>query len=45
VLWLDPAADASRAAVIRSEETRSESMVLVVNFFDYLREKLGAQAR
>jgi serine/threonine-protein kinase len=45
VLWLDPSPDASRAAVIRSEDTRRESMVLVVNFFGYLREKLGVPAR
>ena len=41
VLWLEPTADGSRAAVIRSEDVRRESMVLVVNFFDYLRRKLG----
>ncbi len=37
MLWVDPAPDGSRAAVIRSDETRRESLVLLVNFFDYLR--------
>jgi hypothetical protein len=41
VLWVDPTPDATRAAVIRSEDPRRESMVLVVNFFDYLRRKVG----
>jgi hypothetical protein len=42
VLWLEPTADGSRAAVIRSEDVHRESMVLVVNFFDYLRRKVSA---
>lgn len=37
VLWLDPTPDLTRAAVIRSEEARRESMVLRLNFFDHLR--------
>jgi hypothetical protein len=42
VLRLDPARDGSRAAVIRSEDARPESMVLVVNFFEHLRRTAGA---
>jgi hypothetical protein len=45
VLWLDPAPDGTRAAVIRSEDTRRESMVLFVNFFDYLRRTAGSSGR
>jgi len=45
VLWLDPAPDSSRAAVIRSEETRRESMVLLVNVFEHLRRTAGSAAR
>jgi serine/threonine-protein kinase len=45
VLWLDPAPDSTRAAVIRSEEARGESMVLLVNFFDHLRRAVTAGAR
>lgn len=45
VLWVEPSADGSRAAVIRSEDVRRESMVLVVNFFDYLRRKVSAPVR
>jgi hypothetical protein len=41
VLWLDPAPDNGRAAVIRSEDTRRESMVLLVNLFDHLRRTAG----
>jgi Tol biopolymer transport system component len=37
VLWLDPAPNSTRAAVIRSEEARRESMVLLVNAFDHFR--------
>jgi serine/threonine-protein kinase len=37
VSWVDPAPDSPRAAVIRSEDPRRESMVLVVNFFEHLR--------
>jgi hypothetical protein len=42
VLWVEPNPDGSRAAVIRSEDARRESMVLVVNFFDYLRRRVDA---
>jgi hypothetical protein len=42
VLWLEPTTDGARADVIRSEDAHRESMVLVVNFFDYLRRKLGS---
>jgi Tol biopolymer transport system component len=45
VLWLDPAPDASRAAVIRSEEARRESMVLLLNVFDHLRRTAGSVER
>jgi len=45
VLWLDPAPDSSRAAVIRSEEARRESMVLLVNVFDHLRRAAGSVER
>jgi Tol biopolymer transport system component len=37
VQWVDPAPDGTRAAIIRSDETRPESLVLLVNFFDHLR--------
>jgi Tol biopolymer transport system component len=42
VLWLDPSPDSLHAAVIRSEDTRRESMVLLVNFFDHLRRIVGS---
>jgi hypothetical protein len=42
VMWVDPSPNEGRAAVIRSEDARRESMVLVVNFADYLRRKLSA---
>ena len=45
VLWLDPSPDSSRAAVIRSEEARRESMVLLVNVFDHLRRTLTSTER
>jgi serine/threonine-protein kinase len=41
VSWVDPAPDQTRAAVIRSEDPRRESMVLIVNFFDRLRRLAG----
>jgi len=37
VAWVDPSIDGTRAAAIRSENARPESMVLVVNFFERLR--------
>jgi hypothetical protein len=37
VSWVEPAMDGTRAAAIRSEDARPESMVLVVNFFEHLR--------
>jgi hypothetical protein len=37
VSWVDPSPDGTRAAAIRSEDARPESMVLVVNFFEHLR--------
>ena len=37
VSWLEPSIDGLRGAGIRSEDARPESMVLVVNLFDYLR--------
>ena len=40
VSWVDPAPDSPRAAVIRSEDPRRESMVLIVNFFDRLRKEV-----
>ena len=39
-IWVDPSADGSRAIVIRSEDARTESVVLMVNFFEHLRRKL-----
>ena len=45
VLWLDPSPDSSRAAVIRSEEARRESMVLLVNVFDHLRRTAASDER
>jgi serine/threonine-protein kinase len=39
VVWVDPLADGNRAIVIRSEDARTESVVLVVNFFEQLRRK------
>ena len=35
VSWVAPAPDGTRAAIIRSDETRRESLVLLVNFFDH----------
>jgi Tol biopolymer transport system component len=42
VLWVDPSSDGTRAVVIRAEDARSESVVLVVNFFDRLRRAAPA---
>jgi Tol biopolymer transport system component len=39
-IWVDPSADGNRAIVIRSEDARTESVVLMVNFFEHLRRKL-----
>jgi Tol biopolymer transport system component len=44
VLWIEPTFDATHAAVIRSEDPRRESLVLVVNFFDYLRRRVSASS-
>jgi hypothetical protein len=44
VLWVDPMYDGSRAAVIRSDDTHRESIVLMVNFAGYLRARLAAAA-
>jgi hypothetical protein len=40
VAWTDPAPDLTRAAVIRSEDVRVESFVLVVNFLERLRQQV-----
>ena len=40
VSWLEPSVDATRAAVIRSGDARTESVVLVVNFFEQLRRSV-----
>lgn len=37
VSWVDPAPDSTRAAVIRTEDTRGDSVVLMLNFLDHLR--------
>jgi Tol biopolymer transport system component/predicted Ser/Thr protein kinase len=37
VLWVDPPMSGTRAAAIRADDRRGESVVLVVNFFDELR--------
>jgi Tol biopolymer transport system component/predicted Ser/Thr protein kinase len=39
VLWVDPPTSGTRAATIRADDKRSESLVLVVNFFDELRRR------
>ena len=39
VLWVDPPMSGTRAATIRADDKRSESVVLVVNFFDELRRR------
>ncbi len=39
VLWVDPPMTGTRAAAIRADDRRSESVVLVVNFFDELRRR------
>jgi hypothetical protein len=41
-VWLDPSIDGTRAVAIRSEDARPESVVLIVNFFDYLRRRAPA---
>jgi Tol biopolymer transport system component len=45
VAWTDPAPDGVRAAVIRSEETRRESMVLMLGAFDRLRRLTSPSPR
>ena len=42
VLWIDPPMTGIRAATIRADDKRSESVVLVVNFFDELRRRAPA---
>ena len=42
VLWVDPPMTGTRAATIRADDKRSESVVLVVNFFDELRRRAPA---
>jgi hypothetical protein len=42
VLWVDPPVTGTRAAVIRADDKRSESVVLAVNFFDELRRRAPA---
>lgn len=42
VSWIEPAMDGTRAAAIRSEDARPETMVLVVNFFEHLRRVASA---
>ena len=42
VLWVDPPMTGTRAAAIRGDDKRSESVVLVVNFFDELRRRAPA---
>ena len=37
VSWVEPSTDGTRAAAIRSEDARPESVVLVVNCFEHLR--------
>jgi serine/threonine-protein kinase len=39
VLWVDPPMSGTRAATIRADGKRSESVVLVLNFFDELRRR------
>jgi hypothetical protein len=36
ILWVDPPMTGARAATIRADDKRSESVVLVINFFDEL---------
>ena len=43
VLWVDPLMSGTRAAAIRADDKRSESVVLVVNFFDELRRRAPAE--
>jgi Tol biopolymer transport system component len=43
VLWVDPPITGTRAATIRADDKRSESVVLVVNFFDELRRRAPAE--
>jgi hypothetical protein len=42
VLWVDPRVSDARAAAIRADDKRSESVVLVVNSFDELRRRAPA---
>ena len=39
VLWVDPPMSGTRAAAIRADDKRNESVVIVVNFFDELRRR------
>jgi len=43
VLWVDPPMIGTRAAVIRADDKRSESIVLVMNFFDELRRRAHSE--
>ena len=43
VSWVDPAPDGIRAAIIRSDETRRESLVLLVNFLDQLQRTVTSR--
>ena len=43
VLWTDPPVSGTRAATIRADDRRSESVVLVLNFFDELRRRAPAE--
>ena len=43
VLWVDPPMSGTRAATIRADDKRSESVVLVLNFFDELRRRVPAE--
>jgi serine/threonine-protein kinase len=42
VLWVDPPMSGTRAAAIRADDQRRESLVLVLNFFDELRRRAPA---
>jgi hypothetical protein len=42
VMWTDPPMNGTRAATIRADDKRSESVVLVLNFFDELRRRAPA---
>jgi hypothetical protein len=43
VLWVDPPMGATRAVGIRAEDKRSESVILVTNFFDELRRRAAPE--